>query len=153
MKRKDKSVGIEYAAPWVDHGAEYGPLSPRTGRMVAQSTAEREYDETFGAVDSPGLWDHDTEEATRLTALAGRPDAKRWPHKVLGRYDEAQMLEYAERHGSELTTREWELVKMFWEGRLSYGVIARRIGVDKERIREGVKRLRGKIRGGRDGQA
>lgn len=157
MAERRGGQGPEFAAPWRDRvntggqptydrqgnlvghdlGPEYLPPSPRTGRMVAQGTAEREYAESFGAVGSSGLWDFDEEAKSRPQARPPRP---------VERYDEAEMLAFVERHGQCLTAREWEVYKLFWEGHLSYGQVALRIGCKKDRVLEAVKVLRRKLR-------
>ena len=141
MTRKDDADHAIYSAPWrelVDGehlGPEYWPLSVRSGRMVAQATAEHDYDEAHGPVHSPGLWDYDQERRMGPRRAPLRPQ----------REDAERMAAYVARYGGELTTREWEVYTLFWAGRLSYAETARKIGTRRERIHEAVKRLRRKL--------
>jgi|SRR5215831_505890 len=142
-----------YAAPWTEHGAEYLPVSVRSGRMVAQSTAELDYAQSIHAVATDehaggGLWDHDEDTTTRQKELTrmqadGRKISSAWPHKALGRYDDERMIHFVG-NGARLTAHQYEIYKLFWEGRMSYGTIARRIGCARDRVREAVKLLRRK---------
>jgi hypothetical protein len=155
MTRDPRNHG-NYAAPWTDRGVEYGPVSVRSGKMTAQSTAERDWAESIDAIPTAehsagGLWDHEADGSTRQAALErmssdGRPISRHWPHKPLDRYDELQMRRFVERHASKLTARHYEVYKLFWEGRWSYGQIALRLGVKKQRILECVHDLRCKCR-------
>lgn len=139
MKRKQRSVGGEYGAPWKQKlpgggwGTEYFPISARSGRPVAQSTAERDYDNEHGAVDSSGLWDSETERK-----LHGPRRVPQTP----ARYDETEMAAFVARRGHALTAHEWEIYTLFWVQRRSYSTIARELGRNPARVYEAIKRLR-----------
>lgn len=143
MSRRGRYDNGNYAAPWCDHGAEYGPRSPRTGRMVAQTTAQLEYGQDLDSVpvmsegQVGGFWDFEQEHAM---------GPRRGAQPAAERHDAAPMAEFFVRFGNALTPREWEIYKLFWEGRLSYAVIARRINARRERVHEAVKRLRSKLK-------
>lgn len=135
---------LNYAAPYTDRGAEYDPRSPRTGRAVAQSVAEREFAHSLDGIPTQehqagGLIDYERMPSTGQRA----PTKPRRP-------DEAEMRAFVEREMSRgrsrnVTTREWEVFKYFWEGLLSYRETARKIDCDRDRVREAVKRLRQKL--------
>lgn len=156
--RADALGGLgTYAAPWSDAGAEYLPLSPRSGRMVAQATAEREWAESFNSVPTPqhghgggGFWDHDADLATRQAAInralaEGRTMRRPWPTKSEPRYDDERMRA-ALGDGADLTAHQLEVYLLFWRGRLSYNQVARRIGSSAAAVRTNVKRLRRKVK-------
>lgn len=142
MKRRARSTGGVYAAPYRERvpggwGQDYFPISAKSGRAVAQSTAERDYANEHGAVESPGLWDSDTERATH------------GPRKVPmtePRPDEAAMAEYVARRGPTMTAHQWEVYTLFWVQRLSRTTIASRLGRKAERIYECIKHLRQRAR-------
>lgn len=125
------------AAPW--QGGRL-PTSPRTGRSVAQSTAQAEYDAGFDSVPvntddeshAGGFWDYEQERA--MGPRRGPP--------VPPRYDGEEMAAFFERLGNELSARDWEVYKLFWEGRKSYAEIARRLDMRRDRVYEAIKRLR-----------
>lgn len=148
MKRRGESKGGRYAAPWREalpgvergskdnprYGPEYLPISPRTGRAVAQSSAERDWAEGHGYVGSAGLWDHERELAEGSSSPVRAPRAER--------YDAAEMAAYVERHGPRMTAHEWEIYTYFWCQRQSYATIAAKLGRRQERVYEAIKRLR-----------
>lgn len=137
-KRKQSSLGPEYAAPWTDGAVQYGPTSPRSGRMVSHEQAEREYQEMHGAIGSPGLWSYDQEAKMRGAAGCRQPTAP-------GRYDDAEMQRFADAESSRWTDLELQVYALFWGGKLSYGQIGRQLNRSKERIRECVQRLRSRL--------
>lgn len=145
-KRRDKFDHAKYAAPFRQRlpgpdgglGPEYLPISARSGRAVAQSTAERDWAQSFRAVptkghDAGGMWDH--EEERRLRGRAKVP-------LTLPRYDEVKMAAFFARHGSALTGHQWEIYTRFWVKRQSYAAIARELGRRRERVYEAIKDLR-----------
>lgn len=124
-----------YAAPW--QGGRL-PLSPRTGRAVAQSTAQRDYDESRHSVPvvdeamAGGFWDFEEERKMGPRRAPQRPP----------RHDEDLMRQFFERSGNRLTVGQWELYKLFWERMLSYGAIAKLWGTNRDQVYERIRRLR-----------
>lgn len=138
----------DYAAPYRDGpraserlGPEYLPPSPRTGRAVAQSTAQREYRESFDSVpvmsvgQVGGLWDNE-----QLAEGSVRPVKPTEP-----RYDTAEMAEYFKRHGTELDGHQWEIYTRFWVERKSYKAIATLFGCSVSNVRGTISVLRRKM--------
>lgn len=138
-RRKQRSVGGDYGAPWRERqpggqlGPDYLPISPRTGRAVAQSTAERDHATEHGVVDSEGLWDSETERLMH--------GARRVP-QTTPRYDAEVMAEFAARRGATLTAHEWEVYTLFWVQRMSYAAIARELSRNRDKVYATIKQLR-----------
>ena len=134
------SKGGNYAAPWCDAladgslGPEYRPLSPRTGREVAQSSAERDWAEGHGYVGSAGLWDHQE----------GIAHGSRPPAPTLPRHDAEAMGRFMALKGSELTARQWEVYTRFWVEHRSYQVTASIVGATRRSVSKTVLELRRK---------
>lgn len=145
LKRKDKSVGIEYAAPWRQGmpdgnlGPEYNPISVRTGRAVAQDSAQRDYAQSFHAIDSGGMHDH-RENAAGSTRERTKP-----------RYDEEAMAAFVRIHGNDLSGHQWEVYTRFWAERRSYRAIAALFGCSAKNINGTVIVLRRKLAANRRG--
>jgi len=132
-----------YAAPWTDRGAEYGPVSIRSGHMVSQWVAERDYHES---IDGDGLWDHTLDAITRnkeVTRLGaeGKPVARHWSHLPQTRHDEKEIAAFVG-NGARLTARQYEVYMRFWVGHSSYGQIARVMETSKKLVRECVQDIR-----------
>lgn len=145
MKRRGDAKGGNYAAPWKDvtgfddHGkvqwGEYLPVSPRTGRAVAQSSAERDWAEGHGYVGSAGLWNH----AEELAQGSGLPAA------TPPRHDEEAMRAFVERKSAELTGHQYEVYLRFWVERRSYGATARIMETSRKSVAKAVLGLRRKL--------
>jgi hypothetical protein len=118
-------------------GEEYLPTSPRTGRAVAQSTAEREHAEMYGAIDSGGLWDPEEPTASHT----------RRPAVTQPRYDEAEMAAFVRRYGSDLTGHQWLVYTRFWVERRSYRYIAREISTSVKNVTNTIATLRRRATG------
>lgn len=151
-QRQNPLAHGDYAAPFQDvigtnedgtprMGPEYMPVSPRTGRAVAQATAQREYRESFDSVpymeagQVGGLWDYE-----RGAEGSARPVKPTEP-----RYDTAEMAEFFRRHGNELTGHQWEVYTRFWVERKSYTVIARALSTSRSNVQGTVQVLRRKM--------
>lgn len=155
MTRRTLDEHGNYAAPWVDHGVEYNPVSPRSKRPVVQSQAERDFAESIDGVPTRehqggGLWDHEEEARTRARGSSTPVPvqlSKNWPHKPVGRYDDERMQRFVEANAGELTLLELNTYAWFWRERLSYGQIARKDGCSKDTVRDRVKYLRRKSNG------
>jgi len=142
-----------YAAPWFDRGAEYLPISVRSRKMVAQSTAEHDWSESIHSIPTPkhghtagGLWDHDADVATRAKETVRLEAEKgcrlsRIPRQAPPRYD-AELLERFVTQGARMTTAQYETYLLFWRGRLSYGQVAAKTGRTPKQVREAVQHLR-----------
>lgn len=142
MSKRPPADHAIYSAPYRDRGVEYNPRSPRTGRMVAQATAEAEYAQSRDGIPTrdhapPGLWDFEQEAKLRAVAGCRLPTAPE-------RYDARAMQEYADENSGDFTDLELQVYTLFWCGKLSYAQIGRQLGRDKARIRECVQRLRAK---------
>lgn len=147
-ERRDKFDHAAYSAPFrartpTGLGPDYLPISPRTGRAVAQSTAERDWAEGFHSLptqghDAGGLWDH--EEERKLRGRAKVP-------LTLPRYDDEAMRSFVDRAGHALTAHEWEIYTYFWVQRQSYKTIADRLGRNEAKVYQAIKRLRVKLAG------
>lgn len=141
MTKRPDSKGNEYGAPWREQlpdgqlGPEYLPLSPRTGRAVAQSSAERDYAEGHGYVGSSGLWNHEQEFAEGSSSPAPTPE----------RHDAEPMRRFVERHGNELTAHQFEVYVRFWREHRSYAATASLMGVTRKSISNAVLLLRRKL--------
>jgi hypothetical protein len=125
------------APPWADGRM---PTSQRTGRRAAYSTAQRDYNEALDSIPVSeenmrgGFWDHDQERAM---------GPRRGP-AVPERYDRTAMDAFFLASGNSLSANEWEVYKLFWERHMSYGAVARKLGTNRDRVYECIKRLRAK---------
>lgn len=148
-QRQNPLAHGDYAAPFHEQmpdgklGPEYLPISPRTGRAVAQSTAQREYRESFDSVpvlstgQVGGLYDFDRAGEEAQQAKPTEPTEPR--------YDELEMAEFFRRHGSELTGHQWEVYTRFWVERRSYTAIARMLSTSRSNVQGTVQVLRRKM--------
>lgn len=119
------------------------PVSPRTHRRQAYSTALKDYRESRDSIPvreeglSGGNWDHEQEARMGPRKGPGRP----------ARADAEDMAGFWQRHGSRFSAGEMDLYDMFWVRRLSYQEIASQTGGTRERVYEAIKRLRRRRRG------
>lgn len=135
---EDPSAGMYrhgiFSAPW--QGRK--PRSQRTGREVAQSTAQRDYNDSLDSVPVldegmvGGLWDHEQERA--MGARRGPPRPQR--------HDAAAMEAFWKTHGHKWTDRQIEVYDAFWARRLSYAETGRELGTSGARVYETIKRMR-----------
>lgn len=129
-----------YAAPWQD-GRK--PRSQRTGREVAQSSAQRDYADDIDSVPVlsesmvGGLWDHDQERA--MGPRQGQPRPQRHDAEAM----EAHWLA----HGHKWTERQTDVFDAFWTRRLSYAEVGREIGTSGKQVYETIKQLRRDMHG------
>lgn len=152
-RRREPFDHGNYQSPWRERqpgpegelGPEYLPISPRSGRAVAQSSAERDWAEGFHSMptqghDAGGLWDHDEERKLRGRAKVPL---------TLPRYDEAEMRAFVERPSSKVTTHEWLVYTLFWLQRRSYSSIALELGRNRDKVYAVIKNLRIKLHNAR----
>lgn len=127
--------------------------SPRSGRMVARSTALAEYRSSRDSVPihpdgeqgmHGGLWDFERE-----AAMGPRRGPPRPP-----RDDAAAMAAYVDKHSARMTGGELDVYALFWGRRMSYAEAADALGwMDggrergRARVYQAVKRLRIKLHG------
>lgn len=139
--RPDKNAGV--ISPRALRSSPGKVRSPRTGRLVAMSTAQLEYGQSIDSVPikregmKGGLWSFEAEAEQGPRRAPPRPE----------RYDAEMMARYFEARGNELTVREWELYQLFWGKGMSYAEISRTRGdINRDGVYRAVCRLRVKAR-------
>lgn len=127
---------IIHRAPWKDRlpsgelGQEYDPVSVRTGRRVSHDRAEADYAEKYGSLRAiPVADDHSPVESVRV-----RPD----------RHDQKTIEGWVSRFSHRLSQQELDVYVSFWIERRSYSEAASDLDLEKDSVREAVKRIRRK---------
>lgn len=121
--------------------------SPRTGRLVAASTALAEYRTSLDSVPvreeamHGGFWDYEQESLEGPRRGPPRPE----------RYDAEAMAEYAEKHSARMNGGELDVYALFWLRRMSYKQVADSVGSTREQVYQVIKRLRVKLHGSKHG--
>jgi DNA-binding CsgD family transcriptional regulator len=154
VRAQDYEAHLIERAPWhdgyvLDAGGNPQPrgeprlpekqLADGSSRPVTHTTAEAEY-------ALHGFWDQ--EEERRMHQLAaGRVtvQAKRAARVVQLRHDGQRVLELFMVEPDLFSGREQEAILMFFRDLLSYGVIARKLGLARQTVINFVKRVRAKL--------
>lgn len=130
-------MSVIHRAPWQELmpngklGPEYNPISVRTGRACSQDRAEQEYIEKYGSLHAIPYAD-DPVPVTLLDI----PGAER--------YDQKLITDFVNRHSRRLSQRELDVYVSFWVERRSYAGCARMLDIDRDAVRDAVKRIRRK---------
>ncbi len=124
-----------HRAPWRSRnpsgklGEEYLPRSVRTGRLATHARAEADYIERYGHLGACPVADDPAD-----------PPEQRAQQRV----DQNDLETWVKKHSARLSQRELDIYVSFWIERRSHAGCAAFLDLDKDAVRDAIKRIRRK---------
>ncbi len=126
---------IIHRAPWRSRGPsgklgeEFLPRSVRTGRPATHDRAEADYIDRYGHLRACPVADDPVDQPEQRAQI---------------RIDQDAMAAWVDRHSARLSQRELDIYVSFWIEKRSHAGCAAFLDIDKDAVREAIKRIRRK---------